>query len=494
MQEAGPSITTPPPKSGPPINRNMPAGAEPAQSGIDAAAATSSSAVEPIPDQPEPSQGPTTPEAAPEPVRRVEISPERQTYEVNQVAGSLLDRKVASLKKAAESSGVVEDDSDANAVLGVNMFVTSELVIPAEGLPLTPGKEPQVDGLSVVSIQKVEGDDFICICQSADGSTKEDRTIKRQDLLTAYIISEREAIIRSFDGPQRNIMTAYMDNISGRAATLTPEQALALNDTIVEAATAGGLTTADDLRGFVEKTVKEVTIPAEANDEQKAVLEGLRDATHAKREELLAVIEGKNLADPADLRAVVEGAGIPLNKLEATAEETKTQIAKLQKDMSSFAPGMQVNTPQGPGILTAQDVEQFKASYGQQIEFLEMKLEAIEVITRNEDFKKGDPIEIFTAAVASGEISAEVAREYNRLIRTGDVDGLAAKALPDLQEKIGATTTEIQNTKAENQRRREQRERLIKFCQTASKTGLSIAGLILALALLTGSKGPGGGG
>ena len=269
---------------------------------------------------------PPTNEAPAAPERRVPA--ERQKAEISDLSQTVLNRRLLELRKSMK-----ENPDKASEILAdgnvQKLFLIQRFKEISTGDSSNLEASPLVlrEGEEVIAIEGADTPDLKCrvkITLDSDSIKYEDRLISREDLATAQLTSEADAILENFTGAERNILDLWKktqinpDEFEG----MDPNQ---MDQASKEAADLTGSLTIDDLKAFLEKRgeptsaePKPPTLTTEAEDVISKVDEG--GVPTAVTENLARILRENGIAEE-DISSKTPNELIDMLRLKKTESE-----------------------------------------------------------------------------------------------------------------------------------------------------------------------------
>lgn len=290
-------------------------------------------------------------ELSTEPVARVEVVEVRGNRgEVGRTArasaitrGGQLEREYNQKKAKWEKEGSKKKDKpvfSADRADGAAFFCKKLQTLGDAAEPVIGAAELQPESDTALRVALV-GDRWVAVpngadgavaiteiraTKSADGKTTtyscmvngldDAQTIELSTLQDAQLLAEAKAISDSLSGAQKTIFDAHIAQLTDPSAPLAAE---ASEKTILEAARASGLISAESVRKYVEKAMA----PAEGETGDSAT------ELAQRRKDLLARLDGKLTVTSDDLAAVL-GETMPIGNAE-----TQTKITILEQRLQA---------------------------------------------------------------------------------------------------------------------------------------------------------------
>lgn len=248
---------------------------------------------------------PPSSEPAPEQMRRPEVLKETKTHEVKRVASAIFNRRAVELARMspADRAAAFSRDRallDSYSLYGIAMqrepqsYRTSGSIgtqLDKDGRPI----KMKIDGVerNVKYLKEFDGQNFICAYDKGDSSPEV--VLSREEFLRLNLIGASDRILSSttLSQAEKDALTLYVDIAKGKDIQ-DGRTGEAVDGIINKAAQEIALTTTDDLRAFVDTQIsKRSTVPLGEEGEPELN----PGEAELLKQELYAMIDGKNLAD-----------------------------------------------------------------------------------------------------------------------------------------------------------------------------------------------------
>ena len=277
-----------------------------------------------------------------------------------------------------------------------------------------------------------------------------EQDIKASELLNAQLLSEEALLLEAFSvgTDQKTVAEAYFVHLKQRDQDLQVN-ALSLH----EAGIRTGLFEADGLRALVRRSTED------GSDLQSNLMGMLADQIIADPETAGTILHTLNLAPER-----IEG-------LDREIQSTESRIAEIKEKIKSIT-----DTTEGAQAVKRQhevEIAQLQSVLGEQKKQKDL-LQALQTAMAEQGIEGDTGMIQLVAKLYEGNMSVDQAQQVNKALQEGNIDELLQSLLNDLPDD------------------HPEKSKFQRMAEQATKVGIPVLGIILALLIIQGAGGAGG--